>query len=69
MSPDEEEKWITVAGPGQQDVAEAEFADWKREHPESARRLDARDIRIDMMCGVGGRMLYRYRIRDPRKSS
>jgi hypothetical protein len=67
MSPADEEKWITVAGPGPKDVAEAQFSDWKREQPESARRLKPSDIRIDVMRAVGGRTLYRYCVRNPRK--
>ena len=58
-----QDKWIVVVAPSDPAAAERAFDQWKRDNPWSAR-LEAADLRIDIIRGLDGRTLRRYCVRE-----
>ncbi len=59
----EQQDWVTIVEPIEEDSAASLFANWRRENASWAELLTPEDVRIDVIRASEGRTLYRYRVR------
>jgi len=57
-----QKKELVVVEPMPPEAAKERFIEWRGRHPEIASRLGQQDLILDVIRGLEGKTLHRYRI-------